>query len=331
MSSICPNPAMMQAFIQSIQDDSRLNVDPIRSPYENTQIDFDHEVNYFEQGSSSQYNINVENIRAAGTLYYIMILADNLGVLRVADHVLMTWTSGHLDIPLGETATSMYNYYKLRSDRTSPEERNTLYKLVFNIGEGRTLGDMAVNQNFASLWDSLMNEVVRYIQKRERSDNPETVSKSSIHQSISALQHNLSRSTSGIVKVLIPEMYAHLENALTILGAPDVVSQLGQGIYKDVWNVIERVSMEQDQVLPNVQAYRDIAVFAHKIFMAISDFTSSSFQDSDFQDFIFNVESFVIAQSQLGAQDIDYDHEDVEEVFENAERKLETADQDWDF
>lgn len=327
MGNVCVNPALMQAFIDSINKDSTLATDPIVGVYSSGQVEFDHNVDYFDQGGSSQYNINDENIRAAGTLYYLMTLADHMGVLRVADHVLMSWTSGHLDIPLGETATRCYRYYRLRSERTTPEERSTLYKLVFDIGEGETLGDMVVNRNFAPLFDSLMNEVVRYIQKTESSDNPEVVSKSAIYQSITAIQHNLSRSTSGIVKVLVPEIYAHLEDALTILNAPDVVSQLGQGLYKDVWNVVERVSMEKDKMLPNVQALRDIAVFSHKVFMAIADF-AGSFSKADFQAFIFNVESFIIAQGQLGDQGMsDYSEDEDEDV----ESKMEQMEEEWDF
>ena len=148
-----------------------------------------------------------------------------------------------------------------------------------------------------------------------------------IRDSITALQHNLSRATSGIVKVLIPEMYAHLEDAMTILNAPDIVSQLGQGFYKDAWNVIERVSMEKDQVMPNVSALKQISVSAHKTFMAIADFTSSSFSEADFQDFIFNVESYIIAQGQLGNQEM-YD-DDMEE--EDVEEKMERMEEEWDF
>lgn len=319
---------IFDAFQQS--SGSRLdssNRDPIKNVFQGGNNNFDYQVDYFDDYGSASESVNQENIKAAGTLYYIMVLADQLGILKVADQVLLSWTSGSLDIPLGETATRLYNFFQLKNFRISADERKTFYKMGFNLGDGQTVDQMAINTQFAPLWDGLMNECVRYIEKTEKSDNPGLVSKSGINQAIIALRHNLSRSTAGIVKAMIPEMYAHLQDAYTILNAESVVSQLGQGLHKDAWNVIERISMDKFNYLPPVSSYRQIAVTAHKIITAIAEYSETTFSENDFSELVYNVESHIIAQSQIsgdpGIQG--QDEEDIEDA------EFETMEEEWDF
>ena len=181
--------------------------DPVTNVYQNgSPFSFNYAVDYFE--TADEQGVDVENILAAGTLYYIKTLADDLGILRVADAVLMRWTSGMLDIPQGATASKLYSYYKLRDEYTTAEERSMFYKIVLNVGDGQVLDKMAVNEEFTSLWDTLMTESVKYIDKYEQKEtNFMVVSKSAIYQAMKELQYNLTVFTSGMVKGVLSEMY----------------------------------------------------------------------------------------------------------------------------
>lgn len=301
--------------------------DPVTNVYQNgSPFSFNYVVDYFE--TADEQGVDVENILAAGTLYYIKTLADDLGILRVADAVLMRWTSGMLDIPQGATASKLYSYYKLRDEYTTAEERAMFYKIVLNVGDGQVLDKMAVNGEFTSLWDTLMTESVKYIDKYEQKEtNFSVVSKAAIYQAIKELQYNLTVFTSGMVKAVLPEMYRQFEKAVDIIDDDNVKAQLGWGYRRSMWNVIERVSQEEFGYKPNVSAMRTAAVTGHKIFATIASFDEGLMSETAFQEFIRNVETFIIAQSQLGeeAPRSEAGEEADEKVTENL------GEDEWDF
>lgn len=307
--------------------------DPVTNVYQNgSPFSFNYTVDYFE--TADEQGIDAENILAAGTLYYLKTLADDLGILRVADAVLMRWTSGMLDIPQGSTASKLYSYYKLRDEYTTAEERAMFYKIVLNVGDGEVMDEMAVNTDFTPLWDTLMTESVKYIDKYEQKDsNFASVSKSAVYQAIKELQYNLTTYSSGMVKAILPEMYKQFEKAIAIIDDDAVKAQLGWGYRRSMWNVIERVSQEEFNYKPNVSSMRTAAVSGHKIFAAIAGFDEGLMSESAFQDFLHNIESFIIAQSQLGEGGgspayggSKHEEEDIE-----AEMNEEFGEDEWDF
>jgi hypothetical protein len=315
------------AYTSALKDVKKSD-DPVTNVYQNgSPFSFNYSVDYFE--TADEQGVDVENILAAGTLYYIKTLADDLGILRVADAVLMRWTSGMLDIPQGATASKLYSYYKLREEYTTAEERGMFYKIVLNVGEAEVLDKMAVNEEFTNLWDTLMTESVKYIDKYEQKEtNFSVVSKASVFQAIKELQYNLTVFTSGMVKAVLPEMYKQFEKAVDIIDDENVKAQLGWGYRRSLWNVIERVSQEEFGYKPNVSAMRTAAVSGHKIFAAIASFDEGLMSETAFQEFIRNVETFIIAQSQLGEEGPRSEEED-DEV---EEKEKETMGEDeWDF
>ena len=216
------------AYTSALKE-AKKSEDPVTNVYQNgSPFSFNYVVDYFE--TADEQGIDVENILAAGTLYYIKTLADDLGILRVADAVLMRWTAGMLDIPQGSTASKLYSYYKLRDEYTTAEERAMFYKIVLNVGDGQVIDEMAINHDFTGLWDTLMTEAVKYIDKYEQKDsNFSVVSKSGVFQAIRELQYNLTTFSSGMIKAVLPEMYKQFEKAVDIIDDENVKAQLGWG------------------------------------------------------------------------------------------------------
>ena len=308
--------------------EAKKSEDPVTNVYQNgSPFSFNYVVDYFE--TADEQGIDVENILAAGTLYYIKTLADDLGILRVADAVLMRWTAGMLDIPQGSTASKLYSYYKLRDEYTTAEERAMFYKIVLNVGDGQVIDEMAINHDFTGLWDTLMTEAVKYIDKYEQKDsNFSVVSKSGVFQAIRELQYNLTTFSSGMIKAVLPEMYKQFEKAVAIIDDENVKAQLGWGYRRSMWNVIERVSQEEFGYKPNVSSMRTAAVSGHKIFTTIASFDEGLMSDTAFQEFIHNIETFIISQSQIGEQT-----PAVEDSEEEIDQEItdDFGEDEWDF
>ncbi len=307
--------------------------DPVKNVYYNEVNDFDHQnaFPFLDPANFPGGTINMVNIQNAASLYAIMILGDEMGIFRVTDSVLKYVTTGKVDVESTTTATRLYNYMQLRENRTTFEERSMWYKQVFNIGSGDTVSSMVTNDNFLPLWETLMGEAVTYIDKYEKADDASRVSKSAIQQVITDLQHNLSRAASGMVKIFVPEMYAHLEDAIQIINAEELRDQLGHGVSRDLWNIVESVSMEEFNYFPNTSALRTIADSGRNIILDIANYNRGSFSESDFQSFIRNVEAFIIAQNQLQKEVGSTEEEYNEDEFEEAEKEFESMEENWDF
>jgi hypothetical protein len=303
MASNTATSALVQAYIHALSQSGSAQVvrDPVKNVYYNETNSFDHDniFNFLDGSGFAADTINTVNIQNAATLYAIMIIGDEMGVFRVADVSLKYVTLGHVDVESTSTATRLYNYMKLRDQRTTAEERAMFYKQVFNMGQGQTMDRMATNQSFWPLMESLFHGVIEYIRKYEIAEEPSNISQSPVRQIIRDLQHNLSRAASGMVKLYIPEMYAHLEDAIQIISAPEIRDQIGQGVARDLWNVVEVVSMEEFGYYPNTSALRTVAAAARSTLLDIARYSDGSFDNTDFQNFIENVEALIIAQSQV--------------------------------
>ncbi|GHE60969.1 hypothetical protein [Roseivirga thermotolerans] len=316
--------ALFYAYAQAIKKSSN-GEDPISNLYSNTyDSEWDYSVDTFE--TIEEQGVDKENIYAAAALFYIKTLGDDLGIFRVADAIILAWTQGRLDIPQGETSSKLYRYYKLREERTTMEERAMFYKQVLNIGDAEMLDNMVANEEFSQLWEVLMEEVVRYIEKYESADSPDYISKTPVYQSLKDIQYNLTTRTSGMVKAMTREMYAHLQSAIEILREQTVVDQLGYGYQKSMWKVIERVSQSEFDSIPNVSALRRAAIEGNKLLRWIADFDEGSVTEENFVEFLHIAENFIISQSQL----IDNDDNDGYNERE-IDNMLDEDNDDWDF
>lgn len=314
--------ALFYAYAQAIKS-IESGEDPISNLYANTyDSEWDYSVDTFE--SIEEQGVDKENILAAAALFYIKVLGDDLGIFRIADAIILAWTQGRLDIPQGDTSSRLYRYYKLRDERTTQEERGMFYKQVLNIGDAEMLDNMVSNEEFSQLWEVLMEEVVRYIEKYESADSPDYISKTPVFQSLKDIQYNLTTRTSGMVKVMTREMYAHLQSAIEILKEQTVVDQLGYGYQKSMWKVVERVSQSEFDFIPNVSALRRAAIEGNKLLRWIAEFDEGAVTEEVFAEFLHTAENFIISQSQLSDNEVEMNESDMDDM-------LQEDSDDWDF
>ncbi len=315
--------ALFYAYAQAVRLANK-GEDPISNLYANNyDSEWDYSVDTFD--SIEEQGVDKENIYAAAALFYINMLGDQMGIFKIADAIILAWTQGRLDIPQGEASSKLYRYYKLREERTTMEERGMFYKQVLNMGEAEMLDNMVTNEEFSSLWEVLMEEVVRFIDKYESADSPDNVSKTPIFQAIKDIQYNLTTRTSGMVKAMTREMYAHLQSAIEILREETVVDQLGYGHRKSMWKVIERVSQSEFDNIPKVSALRRASIEGNKLLRWIAEFDEGAVRDEDFTNFIYSAQNFIISQSQLGDMEDDMEESDIDDAL------VDEDNDEWDF
>jgi hypothetical protein len=261
-----------------------------------------------------------ENILAAGALDYIYELGDNLGIFRLTDFLILSWISGNIDINKGPVVNKMYRHLKLKDERAAAEERSMLYKRVLNKSEGKILDNMVLNEDFSILWNKLMEEVVKYIEKTEgRAGEIDIISKQPVYQAVRDLQYNLTSHMTGMAPIMTREMYSHLTDCFDILKDKQIIEQLATGSRKNMWVVIESLAKQDLKITPNVSAFRTVAVKSNQIFRFISEFNGMAVSEEKFQEFKEAVESYIIAQSQL------------DNVKKLREEEEEVEDDDTDF
>ncbi|MCB9273728.1 MAG: hypothetical protein H6564_06785 [Lewinellaceae bacterium] len=304
-----------QAYIHALKVESGRE-DPIDKIYSPGSISgWNFEVDYFT--TAERQGISPDNILAAGALDYIYELGDNLGIFRVTDALVLMWAQGRLELSQarynnrvvvngiveGDAASRLYRYYKLRDSRLTYEERAMIYKQVLNKGQANLLSRMNPNTDFTLLWVQLMSEVVDFIGKSEKHfsfDN--MVSRSSLYQSTQNLQYNLTFNMVGKPLNDVHEMYAQLQECISILGHAEIVDQLSGGGIKNMWTVVDKVSRQELGFAPNISASRTAAVEGHKIFKWISGFDENSVDDQVFKNFVNSAEAYIIAKGQTTEQ-----------------------------
>lgn len=301
--------------------------DPIQAKFTGTISEWDFSVDPLD--GIEQQQVIAKNIRAAGALDYVFQLGERLGCYKLCDVLVLRWAHGALDIPDGEAADKLYRYWKLRDERSTPEERGLLYRRILARGPTQVLRGMVVNQEFPTLWGNLMEQVVDYIGKSEstRGDDrgPSTVR---LTRATKQLQFNLTEHMTGMAQVQTAEIYAQLRDALDILADPQIVSILAGGRRQNLWTVIERVSREEFGLAINVEALRSVAVDGNRVFQWIADYVPGAEDTADFVDFLDAAESYIVAEASVhndNASWLDEDDEDTEvpDEFEDFEDEFE--------
>ncbi|MFN9622501.1 MAG: hypothetical protein ACK587_06665 [Cyanobacteriota bacterium] len=271
----------------------------------------DYQVDYYEDLITTP-EYDRASVEAAAQMYLTMVWGDMLGIFQTVDRIAMQAPIAGLgpillEIRSRQLSDDLRMYvldeeYQDRktgriSRRISPTERQMFYRQLFGMGEAQVVADEQVNPDFQRYWSVLMMEVVKYIGKvEENGENYRSISSSKVYQAIEDLQYNLSAYCTGLPKIAAPSMYAELDFVIQrILNSDDVKQQLGRRGAPSFWKVIEQVRGMQD-----FTPLRNKGIFGHKIISTIARATPSLLEDQPaFEEFIANVEAFIVAEDQL--------------------------------
>jgi hypothetical protein len=186
------------------------------------------------------------------------------------------------------------------------------------------LDDAIANEEFPTLWDSLMKEIAEYLRKTEEnsSDLEDKISRGPVDEAVRNLQYNLSFFATDVAED-VRDMKEQYELALDVLQDPDIVSSVVSGPRQNMWTVIERVLADDMKRAPNVSALRRLGVEGYKILRYTADF-QGPVSDEDFKNLIRSGEIWIIAQGSLGPSK-DFDEPEDEEPEDEL-----PADDDWE-
>jgi hypothetical protein len=305
--------------------------DPLAAKYSKGNVaEWDFSVDQFD--SIVDQGIIPVNIKAAGALYYIYELGEVLGMYKLADALVLRWANGMIDLTDGDAASKLYQYWKLRDERSSPEERGLIYKRVLNFGEAKVLRHMVANEAYPKLWHKLMEEATEYIRRsEENSATEEKVSRAKIYEATRNLQYNLTAHMTGMSHLQTQEMHAYLLSAQDILAHPEVVDYFGGGRSKNMWKVIESLWKEDFGDSPNIAAIRTSAVEGNKVFQWIANFDGAGrVVDEDFRAFLESAEAWILAQASVDVKIIADGENGEEDEDEDDEEFAEKEDDDFD-
>jgi hypothetical protein len=244
-----------------------------------------------------------ESVRAAGAIDYIYELGERMGIFQLAEHLVVAWTRGALDVG-PEASGKLYRYWKLLDERSAAEERQLLYRRVLGKGSGQMLSRMTANEVFPGLWRNLMEEIASYIDKSESTDTGRSikspVSAAPIYQTIKELQYNLTEYCTGIAFLQTRELYAQLQEAFALLQDPDVIAHYSSPRRRSMFTVIERLAKEEMGVSLPIKPLLRLAVDGNKIFNLCSNFTEGAFTYPSLTELIDAGEAYIINSSIVG-------------------------------
>lgn len=273
-----------------------------------------------------------DNILAAGAIDYICELGERMGILKLADVLILNWSSGAIDVAAGEAGDMLYAYWKNRDDRTTPEDRGMLYKRVLDKGDANILSRMVANEHFGTLWHNLMSEVAEYIRRTEKIEEgrgeSSPVSRSRIYQATRELQYNLTEYCTGMAHKQAHELYSQLQDAIAVLSHEDVMTHFGGRHRKSLWTVIEQMSKAEFGASPSIGAVRSLAVDGNKVFQWIADFDKATVTNQQFDEFLEAAEAYILNMATVdempgfGEEEEDFE-DDFEDEFENEDEDFE--------
>lgn len=276
----------------------------------------DFSVNYYEEDQEA-LAINSENIHAAAQLFYVMTLADELGLFDAADLLITQYlTSGQVDIRDSQTLfyLQQYAFSEEFTDptsgevikRTEPEERHMFYRQVFSLGDGDVMEGAVYNTEFEQVWYNLMNEVAHYIQQLGESENPVAfVSRQYVAQTIEDLRYNLSNHCTGLAKAISPIINKELDFIIKrFFQNEEIIQQLALHNSRSFWKVPERILQDRAGRAINLTGAVNKARLGHVLISTSADFTAAMVEDdAEFSQFISAVQAFIIANSKLDGEE----------------------------
>jgi hypothetical protein len=241
------------------------------------------------------------NIKIAGAVKYLYDYDHLMGVFNVTKAIILRWASGALEIVDPGLQNNAYRYYKLLSDgsRISEEETEMVYRTVLGFGDAQLLSRMTANESFQPLWDNLMSAVAQYISDSRDAAKDSIVSRNPIFQAVEELQANLSTAVSGMVRKQAAEIKGKFDDALAILGHPEIAASTIPGPQKTFLKVVERISRDEFGTAPEVYSIRTMAEEGYKVLNFVASFDRAGVRDDDFENFKESAEAWIIAAATV--------------------------------
>jgi len=271
----------------------------------------------FQDTIDQEVDVDRGAVHYAAQLFHGMVMGDELGLFDAVEYLIHS----RMVVGGGMSAADRalrddLKLYALSNEfrdlgapgqpieeRTRASERKMFARAVFDQGDGELMEGMQRNTEIRSLWQVLMLESARYLDRAQESYNPESfVSKQNVMQAVEDLQYNLSTYCIGWPQVIAPVVDAEVNFVLTrFLRNPSVAQQVlpSGGSWK---RVLDKLNTERPKKKP-VRAATLLYAKAKQgaaIIEAIANYDPAAFEDeSNFSSFISLVDGYITTESKL--------------------------------
>ena len=310
--------------------------------------ELDATVDYFLDDTHESNTYNQKTVEFAAMLYYDMVMGDELEIFNAADALITKHLRSrkyNIDIRSRATmdAIRLYTFGEkfenLKNGETYQKsqeaERMMFYNQVFGTGAETGFAHGDSNDEFGVLWNSLMEEAASFIEKVEKSDYYDNISRNNIYQAIEDLQYNLSNNCTGLAKVAANVINLELKFIMNKLFADkDIREQIGKrdrtsfGVLKQI--LLDLNEERGDMTVQNIQAINNKAILGHKILSEIARFTPAYMETGDnFGKFITDVQAYFLAQKIIEKHRGRFNLQDI--IPGGGEQQQTDGGDQWDF
>lgn len=271
----------------------------------------------FRDNQDAEVDIDREAVRYAAQLFHAMVLGEELGVFDAFQYLLHSRmiVGGGMEVRDKRLRADLRLYTlsnqfrdlgqpgRPEEERTRASERKMFARMVFAQGDGQLLEGMQENSEFRQLWEVLMIESARYLERAQETYNPGSfVSKQNVMQAVEDLQYNLSTHCVGWPQVMAPAIDAELNFVLSRFIENEKIAQQvlpAGGSWK---RVIDKLNAERPKKRPVPAATLLYAKASQglQILEAVADYTPAEFEDDlSFSGFISLVDAYITTESKL--------------------------------
>lgn len=235
-------------------------------------------------------DLNVDNIRVAGTMY-AMSLLDRTGIFRVVDRVTELFMNGLLPFGHDAAGKALDNYYWDTEDRLSEGQRRSQFSRMLGMPGGEVSKEVQPNRDFEALFMRFIASVSEFTRQREvdrmfQSTRPVlSTTGEQVRKTALDVAKNASLYGWGGSFFIAARLNNQLSKAISILSMPQVLKAYAASNH---WQVVERVSQQDFGGAPNYVKYTTMAQSAKIVFDLIAQYSGVLNLSNSTRPFLFD-------------------------------------------
>jgi len=225
--------------------------------------------------TGADIQIVVANVKAMKLLYFAAML-EEVKFFATTDKLVELFQNGMLPLGRGPAGDGLFKYWKKTVTRLSETERRNLYMRGFGFPGGDAAMAITPNREFSDLWLRFISAVSNFnrqstVDQLLRSNMPSSVNSEQVKKAGRDLGANLSLHGYGIAYFAATDLQQQINDVMTLLNDSEIRGAYGA---RDMWQLIEQVSIYELGGAKNTVRYRTMATAGGIIIAWIGNHTS---------------------------------------------------------
>lgn len=182
--------------------------------------------------------IDQAQLRALATLYLAADL-EQAGIIAAVETLAGFSSTGAVSVDLGGAEPLIAEWWRGRRNRVTASERNALFSRVFGTPTGSSPAETAANPHFEGLMLELCEALYKLDERSTGDPYGGGAQQARVRRAARMLTANLGEAAGGTTAFMAGEIIAALQQAIAIIGHPDL-----RGVFaaRDVWGVVAGIA-----------------------------------------------------------------------------------------